>query len=617
MIGFYCTKPREAPVFNSLKASLKTSSLALDQSHCQIFGCDIKIYGDIAIGCSGYLRGQPEPERYVYDMFCLKGPRFVRDLEGSFFITIYRQSDQSLFLFNNFIDAFQLYYFIDGQGVYFSKHLQDLLRTFPISRKVHFGSVRSFLANGFTWSDQTQLDGVKKLLPAHYIHAQPEGIKVANLWEGHLQFRRRQFANLEDHLDLYESRFRQGIADYLDQSQPKELGCLLSGGHDTSFVLHHAAQCFAKPVHAFTVTFPDWNFSEESSAANIARKTGSIHHCVPFRPDNLNALVSLIQACEEPVVGSTLPLHCLADQASRVVDCMFGGDGGDTLWAEYHPVAEVHRYIKYLPLMGRKSVHRMSRGVAKVLGWERLWELEHVLGLFARPDFYQHFMLHLCTYRHFDQRWQNRVFRPEVVNVDYSVPSYEVPFNAENFDEALIEGKLFNAFFTYQSFSQSKSLNYFGLPFFLPSLTKDVVDLITSLPRHWVNGGTTLHRLSNSKKTNRMFHKMALKRHFEQGEIYNRSFDMPWHRLLKPRKELLGNLKNSLLNRGWFQEEGLNELFEGFLQFRNKDHEIIELRDNGYRIFTLMSLEAWCRIYLDDRWSGRAGLNEDLERFFA
>jgi asparagine synthase (glutamine-hydrolysing) len=126
------------------------------------------------------------------------------------------------------------------------------------------------------------------------------------------------------------------------------------------------------------------------------------------------------------------------------------------------------------------------------------------------------------------------------------------------------------------------------------------MDFITSLPEEWINGGSTFQRLINDKSINRRFHKKALARYLRSEEIYNRSFDIPWYTILKPRKRLLELLLKKLKSRGWYQSHTLDKIFGEFENQKNKAYELLELKSHGYRIFTLLSLEVWAMQYLDN-----------------
>ena len=485
-------------------------------------------------------------------------------------------------------------------------------------RDRHWGSTRAFLANGFTASDQTVVAGVRKLLPTFSLRVAGGEVALWNHWDRELDFDRRGFGDLDAHLDAYERVYRSGLSSYLGRRRPAELGCLLSGGHDTSFAFLQASRVFGKPLHAFTATFPGWAFDEAEYARAVCDRYGGVFHPVPFLPAHLDRVVSLVRATEEPVVSSSLALHLIAAEASRHVETMLGGDGGDTAWGEYYPVVEYHRWTKGLPLAAHKALHRLAGAAVRATDWERFWELEHVAGLFATEDRYADFMRRLLTYRHYSEADLRDLLRAETfAGETFSRSVLEIPVTRERFADDLIESKLVNGFHPYMPLYTTKSMAHYGLDIFLPTLDREVMRFITRLPMEWVNGGTTLQRLTNSKRINRRFHKAALARHLGPGAVRNLSFDIPWHAILRPRTRVLELLLARLKRRGWFQDARLDRLFAEFQSQRVKPHELLELKHHGYRVFALLSLEVWCTEYLDGRMTEDPDADLRLEDYLA
>lgn len=606
MLGVYKLKKdaKDLNLFSSFTESLTLKGLSL-YTPTKVFSIEdtlIYIQGkifnilDLNLNIQDY---DDHHEKLVYDLYLKYGDSFSEYLDGHFLILIFDKGD--LKLFNNRYLATGLYYYYDRDYLLFGKSFKELIECIPGGKEVNKDVVMTFLSNGWNPTDKTMIKGVYKILPTYSIFASEE-VKISNHWGHEFSFERKPIGNLENKMDEYESLYKSGIEKFIYQEKTNELGTLLSGGHDTSFTLIEASKVHSKPLHSFTATFPGWAFDEGDFAENIAKKFNSIHHKVPFTPDDMDYMVSLIIANEEPVVGSSLPVHLCAKEASKHVDSMLAGDGGDTLWGEYFPVAEFHSYIKNLPLSARKLIHKLSTGLRKTFDWERFWELEHVTELFSHENFYEGFLRRLCTYRHFSDEFQASLLTPEFrENSKYAKSSLELEFTKDNFSEMLIEGKLFNGFYTYQSFHTHRSMNHFNMELYLPTINRDFMRLITELPKEWVNGGTTFHRLTNSLSVNRRFHKKVLSRYLKKEEIYNRSFDVPWYNILRPRIELLNKLKERLIKRGWYNEKTIESMFSEFLVQEVKDYELLELKHHGYRIFTLLSLEIWCMEFLDNK----------------
>ncbi|CBW27751.1 putative asparagine synthetase [Halobacteriovorax marinus SJ] len=538
----------------------------------------------------------------LLELYQRYGNFFYKYIDGPFFIMLWDKSTQKLILANNRHQTSNLYYSFEDSTLYFSDSLEKINSALK-SDNPFMPSIRSFLSNGFTYSDKTQIQNISKLLPTFSLIFEKGKLEVINHWDEEINFTKREITNLDDRLNEYENTYQNVLKSYLTKNVGKNIGCLLSGGHDTSFAAIQLSKLNLSKVSAYTVTFPNWAFNEEEHARNIAEKFGIDFCPVPFLPKHLDDIVELIHAVEEPVVGVALPLFILSMKAKEDgIDIIVGGDGGDTMWGEYYPVGEIHRYIKFLPLPCRKLLHLCSKALAKITDWERFWELEHVLSIFAQRDYYDQFMRKLCTYRHFNDPVLRDLFSPESYGGgEISRSILEVPFRRDNFNEALIEGKLFNAFYTYMGFSQTKLMKFLKIDFFMPTVQKPIIDFITALPSLWINGGNTFQRLTNNKKINRKFHKKALSRYLSKDEIYNRSFDIPWHLILRPREDILTELEHALIRRGWYNKTYLKSLFKEFKEQKVKEDELLELKTHGYRIFTLLSLEIWCQLFLDKK----------------
>ena len=197
---------------------------------------------------------------------------FVESLEGLYLLYIYDQKSRTHLIINNRYQLTKLYYrVVNNEKLEVSNQLSELTERAD-HVEPHFSAVYNFLSNGFNTSDQCQIQGIKKLLPCFWLSVDENGVSLQNFWDRQLTFEREPFSDLKTHLDKYESLYQKTLSNYLDQRDPAELGTLLSGGHDTSFVMAQASQVYNKPIHAITTVFPGWAFDEGQYAENICTK---------------------------------------------------------------------------------------------------------------------------------------------------------------------------------------------------------------------------------------------------------------------------------------------------------------------------------------------------------
>lgn len=542
------------------------------------------------------------------------GSDFYSLLDGNFLILLYDENKNKFWIFNNRYQATSLYYYLDDNIFIFANSLERLLSILPFKPLFEKKSIPSFLNTGFSWTEKTQFKNVFRLLPACGLQVKEKKIDLIHHWDKEFVFNRKPFKDIENKLDEYERLFSASIKNFLDRNNPKEVGCFLSGGHDTSFVFIQAAKLLKKPIHTFTVSFKNFGFDEGPKAKYLTDMFGGIHHKVIVENKHLDLIPRMIKIVEEPLSGGSFPIFVCCLEVSKYVDSVLTGDGGDTLWGEYYPVAEWHKYLKHLPYFVRKLIHNMNKTLLKFNDWERFWESEHVFSLFAEKNMYGNFFRRLCSYRHFDDEFLKRLLNPEAFkNNSVNKCALDIKFNRNNFFDALVETKMFYGLYQYMIPPTQKPLESFGVKFFPPYLNFKIINFINSLPEGWLNGGTSFRKLANDAHKRR-FHKKALLRYLPQKYVYSaqQSLDVPFHSFLNDRPQILSKLLTRLKKRRWFNDYELEKIFNEFPKQKAKPYELCELKNHGYRIFCLLTLEIWCMEFLDRDSKQKRIINEDI-----
>lgn len=541
-------------------------------------------------------------------------------IDGYFLIFIYDENEKSLKIYNSPYEATNLYYYLDDKIFIFGDSLKRLLDNLPFKPEFDYNSIPSFLSTGFSFTEKTQFKNIFRLLPTFIISVKGGKVNFNNYWKTQFKFQRKSFDNLKKHLDRYEEIFRQSIRNYLDYAKPKKLGCFLSGGQDTTFVYIQASKVFKKPIHTFTASFENFGFDEAPKAKAITEMFGGVHHRVLVGPQHLDIIPEMVRTVEEPVSGASLPIYvCAKEAAAKHVDTILTGDAGDTLWNEYYPVAEWHKYFKHLPIFVREFLHKLSRTAIRLNDWERLWEFEHICALFAKNNIYEDFFRRLCTYRHFNEEFLEKILNPKLLQkLKKNECMLNIPFSSNNFSDTLIEAKMFYGVYMYMIPPTQKPLESRGVKFYTPYFNHDLIEFITSIPEEWVNGGSTFKKLCNDA-IKRRFHKMALLRYLTPRYVYSlqQSFDVPFHVLFNERPKILEKLLIRLKRRRWYKNEVLDNLFEEFAQQEAKPHELYELKNHGYRIYSLLTFEVWCMEFLDNFTLNKSRRVIPLERYLS
>lgn len=142
-----------------------------------------------------------------------------------------------------------------------------------------------------------------------------------------------------------------GIADV-------EVGCFLSSGVDSSYVVHEMAK--RNRVRTFSVGYAEEKYSELSSAEEFAKTEGVLNFTKKITAQEyFDATPAVQYYMDEPLPNpSAIALYFLAKLASEQVKVVLSGEGADELFGGYHYYREPLDFEKYmrLPLSLRRAL---------------------------------------------------------------------------------------------------------------------------------------------------------------------------------------------------------------------------------------------------------------------
>lgn len=522
-------------------------------------------------------------------------------LDGNFTIFTINKKNNILSVVNNHHSSYTTYIYENENFTVFASSIKKILDILPFKINFNPNSLDNFLTTGFNRSTQMQFKDIYRLQASHYINFDKPFAERKNFWS--MPFTRKPLTNTETTINKYEEFFKGSIETFIDTTKPQELGCLLSGGQDTSMTFMYAAKKHSKPVHTFTASFPYLKYDELTKAKQVNDTFGGIHHNVEINGATLDLIPQMIQTAEEPLSGGTLAIYACAHAAKDKINGIITGDGGDTYWGEYYPIAAWNKILSPLPFPLRKAAHKAILALAKITDSERLAEAEHVFSLMAEKDIYNDFFSRMSSYRQFNSdkllKCLANEYMPDTTNDSYS---YEVNFAKENLFDNMIEAKILYGVLQYMNPPTEKSFNSFGINFHTPYNNNELINFINSIPHKDLNHGTIFHYLTN-KATSRITHKKLMLRYFPKSFVFSsqQSLDMPYVYLLHQKKHLSAILLEKLISRGWYNEKNLKQMFKEFSSQKISQKESCRLKHHGYRIYSLLTFEVWAQIFLDKK----------------
>lgn len=280
----------------------------------------------------------------VLHLYAEHGIEFLETLNGMFGLAVWDRVERSLLIVRDRIGIKPLYYYLDDEKLIFASEIKAILAYPEVRPELDLEGLGGFLRYGFTPSPSTLFKGIKKLRPAHWLMARAGEIREREYWR--LSYREK-FALDESELAerlyalLSDSVRLQMIADV-------PLGAFLSGGFDSSGIVHLMNSIDSKPINTYSIGFGKGfeAYNELEAAGRFSRDYETSHHEILVRPDVEDLLPRLVAAMDEPVADSSfLVTYLVAELAHDTVSVVLSGVGGDELFGGYR------RYLN-VPLAG-------------------------------------------------------------------------------------------------------------------------------------------------------------------------------------------------------------------------------------------------------------------------
>lgn len=223
--------------------------------------------------------------------------------------------------------------------------------------------VQKYFAYGFVPGASSIYDRVHKLPAGAYmtVDVATGARRLQRYWSFELEpDEGSRAADLAGYVEELRARLKRAVALRLAADVP--VGVLLSGGIDSSSVVHFAAQATSQPVKTFSIGFDEKSFDESPYAAEVARHYRTEHVVDHLTLANAAGIVpEMLAKLDEPIADSSLvACYLLFRHVRRHLPVVLSGDGGDELFAGYETFKGLRWAKLYDTLVPRKLRSTMS-----------------------------------------------------------------------------------------------------------------------------------------------------------------------------------------------------------------------------------------------------------------
>ena len=274
---------------------------------------------------------------------------------GMFAVAVWIQSEQRLVLARDRMGIKPLYYCTQDGELFFGSELKCLFAHPGVRRRINLEALDCFLSLNYVPGPMTLVDGIVKLMPGHMLswrfgqaHISAFAARAANV---------KQHTNIDDACQELDRLLSSAVREQLVADTP--VGIWLSGGLDSSSVLHYAAKHSSK-LRTFSITFKESAGDESEHIRRISGHYGTDHTEFDLSPhcDLAAAIEDIAYHSDEPGADAgALPMWFLSRMTKQSATVALSGEGSDELFAGYLTY-QADRYsssVRKLPRIFRRA----------------------------------------------------------------------------------------------------------------------------------------------------------------------------------------------------------------------------------------------------------------------
>jgi asparagine synthase (glutamine-hydrolysing) len=557
-----------------------------DGTHVIVFNGEIYNFARLraSLGEARQWRGRSDTEVLLHGVRTWGFDETVRRAHGQFALAVWDSERRILRAARDRAGKKPFFYAHDGGSFAFASTLHALLALLPKRPEVDPRAIDAYLTYQAVPSPMTVWKGVQALPPAHWLSfdAASGRCHIERYWD--VSYAKKTSMDERELLDEVERIARRAVHDRLVAD--RTVGIFLSGGVDSSLITALAAQSAGTPVEAVAVGFDDPAFDERPFARRVARHLDVRLHERLLRPDVVVNLPGIIWHYGQPLADvSIVPSHDLSRVARDMMVVALNGDGGDELFGGYtRPMVAraAGIYRRVLPAAMRRladaALHSQTEGPLK-----RAMLLARAGRASAQETF---------TYDRGFREMRAAAYAPAllqaVAGFDPDAMNRAVWSRADGVDD--VDRALYGDFCTYFPDQLLVKADVSSMAHSLearsPLLDTEMIEFAATIPTALrLRGWETKHLL-----------KRLASRFVPREVLYRRKrgFVMPassWLRGAMAPYVRAALDSASFHDRGWVRPEFTRRLLD--------EHQR-GVRDWGDPLFTLLVLELWARLALDE-----------------
>lgn len=561
--------------------------------------------GRLQLVCNGEIYNSPELRRglqarghtfrtstdveVILHLYEEKGRDCVKDLRGMFAFAVWDPDRDVLFLARDHMGQKPLFYAQRDGAFAFASEVKSVLASGMLEAEPDLNGLWHYISLRYLPDDYTLFSGLHKLPSASTLWLEGGRVSVERYWS--LDFRSKRAGTEAQCVEELDELLRDTVRLHLLSDVP--LGSFLSGGIDSSVVTAMMAKAMGEPFPTFSIGVKEQRFNELPYARRVSSRYGLQARERVVEADLIHLVPSMIRHMDEPSDPFGVGVYLVSQVAAEEVKVVLSGDGGDENFAGYDRFAgqRMVDFYAWLPAAFRRTV--MKRLLSLVPESYQYKSLAQKLAWANDMSFYGHgerYARSMSFLRFTDEQKRSLFTAPARARIGDADSTAKILawFESDGVDE-LVDRMLCTDLMTRMpdhllAIADRMSMAH-SLEVRPPLIDHRVCEFAASLPGRMKLRGRNLKHIL----------KRVASRYLPEELIYRekQGFGFPIGIWLRTD---LRRFVDRLFAQSRFIELGLFD--RAFVEGMIREH-MDGVRDHNYRLWILINLELWYRLYFE------------------
>lgn len=534
-----------------------------------------------------YTKSDTEVIVHLYEQY---GEKCVEHLRGMFAFAIWDEKNNKLFLAKDRVGKKPLYYTLQDGALIFASEIKSILECLKHTPEIDREAIDLFLTYQYIPSPKTIFKGIFSLLPAHTLACDKSGnLNATKYWD--LDYSKKTDLSFAEACDKTKELLKEATELRMISDVP--LGAFLSGGHDSSIIVGLMSELSTKPVKTFSIGFEEAEFSELKYARIVAGHFKTEHREFVLKSDFIDLLPKLVWHYGQPYADSSaLPSYLVSHETRKHVTVALNGDGGDESFGGYlrYKALKGSMYFSFpFQLIGRSATEKLASllpHTETTQGHNMFRYAYRLITALSEPPEMRNIYWH-CF---FTDDAKKLLYSDDMkAHLKQSAFNYMKDIFSQAPAKDLLDKTFYTDIHAYLPEGLLVKMDIASMANSLearsPFLDHKLMEFSASMPSSWkIKGLRTKHIL---KKTFNDFlpKEIINRKKMGFGIPVGKWFQTSWKDLFR---DIV--LSEKALGRGYFRRERLEEMYREHIEGR---------RDHGYRMWALLMLEMWHKVYID------------------